>query len=212
MPKQKKKYYVVWKGRKPGIYISWEECHKQIRGFDGAIYKAFPDKEIAEKAYETNSAEYIGKDYFKRELSQQELLLIGEPNKESISVDAACSGNPGIMEYRGVLTANGKQIFRKGPYQEGTVNIGEFLALVHGLAYLKKRNSNIPVYSDSLTAIKWVKTRQVKTKLEKSEENEELFDLIDRAIKWLENNSYGNQILKWHTEAWGEIPADFGRK
>ncbi|KAA6314154.1 Ribonuclease H, partial [termite gut metagenome] len=43
-------------------------------------------------------------------------------------------------------------------------------------------------------------------------ETEELFQIIERAEKWLRETTYTTQILKWNTEEWGEIPADFGRK
>ena len=127
-------------------------------------------------------------------------------------MDAACSGNPGKMEYRGVLTHNKKQLFIKGPYQNGTNNIGEFLALVHGLGYLKQKNLVYPIYSDSKTAISWVKKGQCRTNLQITTENKLLFDLVKRAENWLKENTYNTQILKWETKIWGEIPADFGRK
>ena len=66
--------------------------------------------------------------------------------KESIAVDAACSGNPGNMEYRGVYTKTKEQIFHQGPFPQGTNNIGEFLALVHGLAFFKKRRQRYYAY------------------------------------------------------------------
>jgi ribonuclease HI len=138
--------------------------------------------------------------------------LVGEPVPDSICVDAACSGNPGALEYRGVDTASGAELFKVGPFPEGTVNLGEFLAIVHALAYLKQRNSNWPVYSDSHTAIAWLKKRAVNTKLEPSGKNMELFNLVERALNWLKNNSWMNPVLKWETAYWGEIPADFGRK
>lgn len=47
------------------------------------------------------------------------------------------------MEYRGVDTKTRKQIFIQGPFEEGTNNIGEFLAIVHGLALLKKRMTTV---------------------------------------------------------------------
>lgn len=217
MPKQK--YYVVWKGRTPGIYGSWEECSEQIKGFQGAEYKSFDSLEKAKKAFESGSDEYIGRGKnqngakgFNAEISEEERHLIGLPDLDSLSVDAACSGNPGVLEYRGVDTKSGIELFRVGPFPEGTVNIGEFLALVHGLAYLKERNSLIPLYSDSKTAIKWIKDKKVKTKLERNSVNAHLFELIERAINWLRNNDYTNKIIKWETAYWGEIPADFGRK
>ncbi len=212
MAKKNQKYYVVWKGRETGVFTSWTECEKQIKAYTGAVYKSFKSKELAEKAFKSESGQFIGNNIFISELTEEQKLLIGKPIPDSLSVDAACSGNPGILEYRGVDTKTGIELFRQGPFPEGTVNIGEFLALVHGLAYLKKIKSNIPIYSDSRTAIKWVKTKVVKTKLERTSKNEELFKLVDRAVNWLHNNTFPNKILKWETAAWGEIPADFGRK
>jgi ribonuclease HI len=208
----KKRFYVIWRGKETGVFDSWDECEKHIRGFAGAEYKSFPTRELAEKAYQGNSTNYLGKDFNKAEISEEKRKLIGEPVSESLSVDAACSGNPGVMEYRGVDTKSGIELFRGGPYENATVNIGEFLALVHGLAYLKERNSNVPIYSDSRTAIKWVNSREIKTNLQKDDKNSRLFEVVDRAIKWLETNSYSNRIIKWETAVWGEIPADFGRK
>ncbi|MBW6459282.1 MAG: hypothetical protein K0B08_01805 [Bacteroidales bacterium] len=136
----------------------------------------------------------------------------GKPELNSLSVDAACSGNPGVLEYRGVETATGRQLFHQGAFPLGTINIGEFLAIVHALAYLKKHNNTMPVYSDSKTAIKWVNDKAIKTKLPRNNTTDPLFDLVDRAIDWLKENDYPNRILKWETKFWGEIPADFGRK
>lgn len=130
---------------------------------------------------------------------------------EALCVDAACSGNPGPMEYRGVHIPSGRQIFHFGPVQ-GTNNIGEFLAIVHALALLKQKNSAMPVYSDSRTAQIWVQKRKCKTTLKRNEQTEPLFAIIARAERWLQNNTWTNPILKWDTENWGEIPADFGRK
>ncbi|MBR2379071.1 MAG: ribonuclease H, partial [Bacteroidaceae bacterium] len=132
--------------------------------------------------------------------------------RNSLAVDAACSGNPGRMEYRGVYVATGVEVFRIGPMEQGTNNIGEFLALVHGLALLKKMGNNMPLYSDSRNAMLWVRQKQCKTKLERTEVNKPIFDLIERAEAWLKNNTYTTRIIKWETEQWGEIPADFGRK
>jgi ribonuclease HI len=207
-----KKFYVVWKGKEPGVYDSWKECERQIRNFQGAVYKSFADQEEAEKAFRSNPWTFLGKDTVKPVISREEMARIGKPRMQSWSVDAACSGNPGILEYRGVETATGKELFRQGPFEEGTVNIGEFLAIVHALALLKKKNSAIPVYSDSRTAIKWVRMKAANTKLVEDSRNEKLFGLLDRAEKWLRENDYTNQVIKWETRCWGEIPADFGRK
>ncbi|MDV7186738.1 ribonuclease H family protein [Lutibacter sp. TH_r2] len=208
----KKKFYVIWQGHKTGVFTSWNVCKKHIENYKGAQYKSFLSKEEAEKALEGKYEDYKGKDTKKVKLSSEELKLIGNPIYPSISVDAACSGNPGKMEYRGVDSKSKKQLFIQGPFEKGTNNIGEFLALVHGLGYLKQKNSQLPIYSDSKIAMSWVKSGQCRTNLQITSENKELFDFVKRAETWLKNNTYATKILKWETKAWGEIPADFGRK
>ncbi|MCF2875993.1 MULTISPECIES: viroplasmin family protein [unclassified Tenacibaculum] len=210
---KKKKYYVVWQGKEKGIFTSWNACKKQITGYEGAQYKAFIDKKEAEVAFTKSYNDYKGKDTKKVVLSAAEKAKYGNPILESISVDAACAGNPGKMEYRGVLTQNKKEIFKMGPFINGTNNIGEFLALVHGIALLKSKNMHeLPIYSDSKIAMGWVRKKQCRTNIVFDEKNKDILDLIKRAEKWLKENSFKNPLLKWETKAWGEIPADFGRK
>jgi ribonuclease HI len=210
---KKKKYYTVWKGHHIGVFESWNDCKAQIKDFQGAQYKSFTTFDAAKKALNGNYKDYIGKaKKFKSDLSEAQLKKIGQPNFNSIAVDAASSGNPGKMEYRGVDTKSKKQLFHQGPFEEGTNNIGEFLAIVHGLAFLKQNQSNRIIYTDSKTAMSWIRKKTCNTKLERSNKNDALFILVDRAINWLKTNSYPTTIVKWETKAWGEIPADFGRK
>ena len=129
----------------------------------------------------------------------------------ALAVDAACSGNPGMMEYQGVYVATGQRIFHFGP-MFGTNNIGEFLAIVHALAYMKKQNISMPIYSDSRNAMNWVRQKKCRTKLERNAKTEPLFQLIERAEKWLRDNTISVPIIKWDKTLWGETPADFGRK
>ncbi|RNC88065.1 MAG: ribonuclease H [Winogradskyella sp.] len=213
MSKKKKKYYTVWKGHHTGVFETWDDCKAQIKDFKGAQYKSFSSFEAAKKALKDGPKDYIGKSKtFKSELSEEQLKKIGQPNYNSIAVDAASSGNPGKMEYRGVDTKTKKQLFIQGPFDEGTNNIGEFLAIVHGLALLKQQNSNRIIYTDSKTAMSWVRKKNCNSKLERNEKNKPVFDLVDRAVTWLKKNTYATTIVKWETKAWGEIPADFGRK
>lgn len=208
----KKKYYVVWVGRQTGIFKTWEECNEQIFGYPKAVYKSFKTKELAEQAFNSSSKEFIGKDIFETELTEEQLKEIGDPIKDSISVDGAWNTSTGIVEYQGVHTETGKILFKVGPFEDGTNNIVEFLAIVHALAYCKQNKIKLPIYSDSRNAISWVRDKEARTYHNKSDKNVKLFELIDRAIKWLNENTYENEILKWETKAWGENPADFGRK
>ncbi len=208
----KQKHYVVWFGNPAGIYSSWEACKKAIAGITGAQYKSFATLAEAKKAFEGEYNDYINKGGKKNSLTNAEKEKYGEPNLYSIAVDAASSGNPGKMEYRGVDTQTHRQLFHQGPFQQGTNNVGEFLALVHGLAYLQKNNSDRILYTDSKIAMGWVKAKQCRTKLKQNSTNKILFELILRAENWLKSNTYTTKIVKWETKAWGEIPADFGRK
>ncbi len=208
----KNRFYVVWQGKKPGIYEGWEACSKQVTGFTSAKYKGFPTLDLASAALNDDPRKYMEKGLNAPKKIICSNPLIGEPIADSICVDAACAGNPGILEYRGVDTQSGAELFRMGPFPEGTVNLGEFLGIVHALAYLKQRESDWPVYSDSRTAITWVKKKAIKTNLAVSPKNKSLFDLVNRGLSWLNENQWPNKILKWETEFWGEIPADFGRK
>ena len=210
---KKKKFYVIWNGRKTGVFTSWNVVKKQVDGFENAQYKSFTSLEEAKIASKKKYDDYKGKNTTKPTLSSKEKATYGKPILESISVDAACAGNPGKMEYRGVLTHSKQQIFIKGPFKRGTNNIGEFLALVHGIALLKSKNQhNLPIYSDSKIAMSWIRQKKCKTNLHFDASNNDLLELIKRAENWLKENTFKNPILKWETKAWGEIPADFGRK
>ena len=220
---KKQKYYVVWQGNQPGVYDSWADCQKQIKGVAGARYKSYESRSLAEQAYRIGPE--LAASVIEKQIKGETILSIDDmgmtvvrpdvegprPQLDALAVDAACSGNPGTMEYQGVYVASRTQLFHyKAPLD--TNNIGEFLAIVHGLAYLKQHNMQQPIYSDSETAIGWVRARQCRTKLALTPETKNLYDIIRRAEAWLHNNTYTTQILKWDTDHWGEIPADFGRK
>lgn len=210
----KKKYYVVWNGVEPGIYDSWNACQAQVKGYEGALYKSFDSEEQAREAAASSPYDYIGKNA--KSAGQPSVsapaTLPEEVVREALAVDAACSGNPGPMEYRGVYLRTGQQVFHFGP-MHGTNNIGEFLAIVHALALLKQKGLHtMPVYSDSRNALSWVAQKKCKTKLPRNAQTEPLFGYIERAEKWLRENPYANPLIKWETDQWGEVPADFGRK
>lgn len=218
MAKKKPKFYVVWKGHEPGVYKTWAECQKQISGFSGAMYKSFGSLAAAEKAFMDDPEEHWGKSDGSRQKKTTPKRTLDELKEfgvdvNAIAVDAACKGNPGPLEYQGVEIYSNVNLFHKGPFEDGTVNIGEFLAIVHALALLKHGEQlDRVIYSDSRIGIGWVKAGKCKTKLTQTRANRRLFALIERAEKWLAENELTNPILKWETKLWGEIPADFGRK
>ena len=218
----KPKFYVVWLGHEPGVYTKWPQAKKQVDGYKGAKYKSFATRAQAEAAYAGGFHGYMSKAVASnaargqpaRKKSTRKSNAPTTPNiiGNSISVDAACSGNPGKMEYQGVTTVGKKQLFHRA-FPLGTNNIGEFLALVHALAFLKAQEMpELPIYSDSQIAIGWVKKGKCKTTLVKNKKTDNLYEYIEKAEAWLKSNAVTNPIYKWNTRGWGEIPADFGRK
>lgn len=215
MATTKQKYYVVWHGLEPGVYTTWPECQRQVKGFEGAVYKSFATRQEAEEAYRSPASDYVRP----RRTAQTRTGVSGQgtatdcvpPTYEAWAVDAACSGNPGPMEYRGVCLRTGREVFRFGPAY-GTNNIGEFLAIVHALALIGKSGERLTIYSDSRNALAWVRQKKCKTKLPLNAKTRQVHELIGRAEAWLRSNSYETPLVKWDTKAWGEIPADFGRK
>lgn len=210
-----RKFYVVWQGLSPGIYDSWEECQAQVEGFRGAKYKAFSNIEDATAAfrgsYEDQASLLIA--LANRRPSIVNYDAFPEIRTDAWAVDGACAGVPGPMEYRGVEVATGREIFHVGPIAGGTNNIAEYLALVHALALLEQKGDcATPIYSDSRTALSWLRNRRSKTTLQPTAENAYVFQLLERANRWVCAHSPANPVLKWQTELWGEIPADFGRK
>lgn len=212
------KSYVVWQGFHPGIYSTWERCQQEILGFSNAKYKSFATRSAAEIAYAAGPNPYWGqggsgsKKTPTPKVDREDLASLGV-DMTAWAVDAACQGNPGKLEYQGVEIESGTNLFHMGPYPEGTVNIGEFLAIVHALALLDHGTQfETPIYSDSQIGRSWVKQGVCKTKLPPTPENRRLFNLVRRAEKWLAEHEVRNPVLKWETKKWGEIPADFGRK
>ena len=209
--KKKAAYYVVWSGKTPGIYDTWEDCEAQVKGVQGAKYKGFASRPEAEQAFASSPENYIIR---KPKNSQLSILnsQFPSPILPALAVDAACSGNPGVIEFRGVIADTGTEVFHRGPFNGGTNNIGEFLAIVLGLAYLKQNNLPWALYTDSRTALAWLKKGHADTKIEWNAQNQDLFFMLRKAEMWLHDNTWTTPIYKWDTKAWGEIPADFGRK
>ncbi len=210
-----RKFYVVWDGRAPGIYDSWEEARLQIEGFPNARYRAYGSQEEATRAFRGDARQEMAL-YRQMAARKAEAVNYAAMNirSDAIAVDGACSRNPGPMEYRGVSVGTGKEIFRVGPVANATNNIGEYLAIIHAAALLKQRGDfTTPIYSDSRTALAWIRAGHHRSKIVPNAGNARACDLLRRADAWLAaNGPIRNPLLKWDTENWGEIPADFGRK
>ncbi len=210
MSKKTKKWYVVWEWRETGIFDNWEDCKNSVNWYFNAKFKSFSSLQEAEDAFQKNCQEFIWLDTWQKYWLKNFLSQTKET--DCIFVDAACSSNPWILEWRWV-DKDWNTIFKQWPYQNGTVNIGEFLAICQWLWFLQKNwKQKTKIYSDSKTAISRIKNKKVNTKLKENSENKILFELLKRAEDFLKNNIFENEIIKRDTKKFGEIPADFGRK
>jgi ribonuclease HI len=192
--KKKKKFYTVWVGRNPGVYNTWDECKEQIHGFQNAVYKSFSTLEQAEEALKNDNKNFIGIDIFESSLSLIELETIGNPLLDSICVDGAWNTQTHEIEYQGIYLKTSEKVFHFGPVSKGTNNIAEFLGLVHALAYCKNHLLDVVIYSDSQTAISWVKKKKAATKIEIDEYSRHVLSLVQRAEEWLKANDYKSKI------------------
>lgn len=216
MPKdrgKKNKFYVVFRGLHPGVYATWDECRVNVSGFPRASFASFKNEAEARQAFAVGD---LSKCKEEAERLKKELWMHSEPMVGGVClvVDAACSGFPGPVEFRGVLLPSMAEAFKFGPYAGGSNNIGEFLAIVTGFRWLRERGMSIPVFSDSRCAIGWVMSDDGKCNTG-AEPPPILAKEIESAERWLRGPwaaAYKKLLRKWDTESWGEIPADFGRK
>jgi ribonuclease HI len=200
-------WYVVWRGRVPGVYATWEEARAQVHSFSGARYRAFKDRQQAELAFAAGpeaDLSALALDWRRQHLPPEAL--------QGYAVDAAWNAQTKTMHYRGVRIADDQEIFHHGPFEDATNNVGEFLAVVEGLDWLKQRGLRAPIYTDSLNAMQWVSERRCNTALVPTARNAELFARVAWAERWLREHADHAPVHKWRTELWGENPADFGRK
>lgn len=216
------KHYVVWVGKQSGVYETWKQCQEQVNGYPDAKYKSYESKAEAMSAFKEGWKSHWGKGKAPSKDKPQQSTFgskkrPSEPAEQSIdydsiSVDVGTRGNPGPVEYKGVDTGTGDILFYVGPIPNGTNNLGEFIAVIHGLDYLKKQGSSKTIYSDSRTALAWIRNKKIASTLTRDASTKQIWELADWALNWLKTNTYDNKIVKWNTEEWGEIKADFGRK
>ena len=211
MSKKLVKRYVVWKWKTPGIYTNWNRCKAQVQGFPNARYKSYTSESEATQAYE--QWYWASKSTI---LRIPELIASGLVSAQSICTDAACQGNPWNLERRWVDTSTWKQLFRSNVYTEGTVNIGEYIAILQGMKYLiDTQKSEWTIYTDSRVAMWWIKNGKHRSQLNWTNYNAQLKHVLEQwELRSDANRIYIDQmkILKRKTKDRWEIPADFGRK
>jgi len=179
-----KKFYVVWKGAKTGVFSTWSEVQNHTQGRSDAQFMGFPSKEEAEAAF----ASTYTKALMKRSLANKSTTSSTTTTKKvaspklapstdkitaeiQIYCDGACSPNPGKSGTGLALYQQGKiNSLYYGLYQaNGTNNTAELNGLLYAFKLAKKYLPNVEqvqVLSDSKYSIdcitKWAKGWQAK--------------------------------------------------
>lgn len=158
-----RKSYVVWAGRKPGVYDSWPECHRQIIGFKGAKFKSFPSQELAEEAFQSPE-KFVDVSGVKSVSNGGVKPTTEELTRDytyAIFCDGSCHPNPGP-------SGTGMAVFESGQLKdafygcfnvEGTNNTAELMGILQALDYVDVLVSdygfldNVVIYCDAKYAL-----------------------------------------------------------
>ena len=81
-----KKAYVVFKGRKPGIYKTWAECKAQVDGFSGPVFRGYGSMEEAKEAFEKQDAGYASRYKSSSEVYDAKTSVAAAAAKKAASV------------------------------------------------------------------------------------------------------------------------------
>lgn len=193
------KYYVVWRGHSPGIYENWNACKAQVKGFKYSYYRVFPTFKSANEAFGLSLTEFKRRQQFKENtfnLRPNSIVVSSkyeEKNMETVFTAFKVGDPPEIL-------------FRTAICGKSTHNIVQFLALAASIKYCYENGLKSPIYSDNPVALKWIRDRKINSQVIRSDRNQEVFDLVDEAIYWLNCNSYNNQLIEWDVEKHGYLP------
>ena len=234
MSTKKSKWYVIYRGRRVGVYDNWRECEQETRGFPDAKFASFDTYEEARCSFLKEcicgggDCEWVQKAFPSICTSSPSgdtwRTCEGGPEIPCVCTDAACT-NPvgGDVEYRCVRISNKtaavEQLFAFGPFRLGSNNIGEYVGLVRALMWTSTHDSlgSAPIYTDSRVAISWVSNPVApgsNTTIKAI--GDDLRAELKYCDDWIKTPVAKKEVLKrvrhWKTSCWGEIPADYGRK
>jgi len=228
-----KKYYVIWKGAKTGVFTSWPDVKANIDGRSDAQYMGFTSEQEAQQAF----ASTYTKALMKRSLTKKSTNKVGAPanansNKTlsstsspsiqaeiQIYCDGACSPNPGksgtgIAIYQSkVLVELWYGIFEAN----GTNNTAELNGLIEAFKFAQPfldKGVHVQVLSDSKYSIdcltKWAKGWKNKGWTRGKGEEVKNLELVKKGFDLYEKNKSNLTIshVKGHANIEGNELAD----
>jgi ribonuclease HI len=161
-----KKYYVVWNGRKTGVFNDWASCKKQVDQFSDAKFKSFSSKELAIAAFDDNlSVKNTKVTKAKKNNAQRKPLtsstIFKMPFDVKIFSDGASEPNPGEAGSGVAVYENNTvvQLWYGGYEAFGTNNLAELKALYYSFHVAEmelKKGKSVAIYSDSTYSIQCI--------------------------------------------------------
>jgi ribonuclease HI len=162
------KFYVVWSGRKTGVFTDWASAQRAVEKYAGARFKSFPSRAEAEEAFAHGGDASVSlktPSGRKPRASASERAAAHTAHQFDVSIycDGACEPNPGnagssVVVYRAGELAE----LWYGLYNPmGTNNTAELNALYHALRMAEaeiKAGSTVEVCSDSAYSINCVRS------------------------------------------------------
>ncbi|MBU0662989.1 MAG: ribonuclease HI [Proteobacteria bacterium] len=145
----KKKVYAVAAGLKPGIYDNWPEAEKQVKGYAGAKFKGFTDRDEAEAWLKNRQYNFAPVKKEGREKTGPMAVRPPRDGEINIYTDGGCSNNPGPGGYGAIIVSDGQEQEISGGFRLTTNNRMELMACIVALRSLEDRDRPITVWSDS---------------------------------------------------------------
>lgn len=172
-----KKFYAVRKGKKPGIYSTWDKCKKQVDGFSGAEYKGFGTLIEAETFL-----------YNTEKQTKSFRINENEDNEIIVYVDGSYNDITKEVSYGMVTIHNGKERYFSGKVKEKDLaemrNVaGEIKGAEAAMCYAIKNNyEKLVIYHDYEGISKWC-TGEWKAKKKGTQDYKELFENVSKKLK-----------------------------
>ena len=153
-----KKFYVVWAGRKTGVFTDWPTAHQYVDKFPGAKFKSFATQAEAAQAFRSGSPASAGPRTPAKDSNRAPAKVPATSAGLQIYCDGACEPNPGSAGSGIVVYRDGKLVqLWYGLYNpHGTNNTAELNALHHALLMAEKAiaaGEAVQILCDSTYAI-----------------------------------------------------------
>ena len=203
MTKAGKRYYAVVKGRKPGIYTTWNGpsgAQVQVKGFPGAVFKGFASRPEAEQYFREPPAPERRNRSLSQEPSRHERQL--KDDEIHVYTDGGCINNPGPGGWAAVILKRNQREEISGGYRLTTNNRMELQACIQALRMLPK-GSTATFFTDSQYVVNavekgWARGWRSRNWMRDKTHRAENADLWAELLGLLEDHRVSFQWVRGH--------------